>query len=82
MYYTFFYGLTLAALALGIALLYKVGAARQAGLALLLFFIGGGNYVTMLTLLIIGASTVGLLLIMRDARYKRFILLLAALAAR
>lgn len=79
-YYTFFYGLTLAALALGIALLYKGGAARQAGLALLLFFIGGGNYVTMLTLLIIGASAVGLLLIMRDARYKRFILPLAALA--
>lgn len=79
-YYTFFYGLTLAALALGIALLYKGGAARQAGLALLLFFIGGGNYVTMLTLLIIGASAVGLLLIMRDARYTRFILPLAALA--
>lgn len=82
MYYTFFYGLTLAALALGITLLYKDSAPRQVGLALLLFFIDGGNYVTMLILLIIGTSTVGLLLIMRDARYKRFILLLAALAAR
>lgn len=48
------------------------------------YWYNGAVYYTFfygLTLLIIGASAVGLLLIMRDARYKRFILPLAALAA-
>lgn len=79
-YYTFFFGLSLAALALGITLVQHGGAMRQFGLSLLLFFIGGGNYVTLLTLLIIGASTVAIMLIARDARCKRLIAPLAALA--
>lgn len=80
-YYTLFYGLALAALALGVRTAEKGGVWRTLLLALLAFFIGGGNYVTMLTMLIVGASALGVLLLCKDKRAKRLIVPLAALCA-
>ena len=80
-YYTFFYGLALAALALGIRLATDGGAWRIVLLTLLAVFIGGGNYVTALSTAIIGVSALALLALMRDKRAERLIVPVAALIA-
>ncbi len=80
-YYTFFYGLALAALALGIRLTADGGARHTVGLTVLAVFIGGGNYVTALSTAIVGVSVLALLALMRDARARRLIVPVAALIA-
>ena len=80
-YYTFFYGLALASLALGTELVYDGGVWRAVLLTVLAAFIGGGNYVTALSTAIIGVSLLALLALMRDGRAKRLIIPVAALIA-
>lgn len=80
-YYTFFFGVTLAASALGGCLVRRGGSWRGALLTLLCAFIGGGNYVTALAAAIVCASALLLGIILRDRRCLRFIAPLAALLA-
>lgn len=61
-YYTFFFGLSLAALALALRTAQAGGWGRILGLCLLAAFLGGGNLVTGLSLAIMSVSGVALLL--------------------
>lgn len=83
-YYTFFHGLALLALALGLRLVRRGGAGRQLLLCLLAAILGGSNYVTALSCAIVALSGVALLLLGRDGAWKRLLLptlcLLAAFA--
>ncbi len=78
-YYTFFYGLSLAALALGIRLALRGGVWRAVLLTLLCAFLGGGNYVTALCCCIAGASGILVLILARSGRWKRLLPPMAAL---
>ena len=62
-YYTFFFGLSLAALALALRTAQAGGWGRILGLCLLAAFLGGGNLVTGLSLAIMSVSGVALLLL-------------------
>lgn len=72
-YYTFFYGVSLCALALAVRLFKRGGVACTVLLSLLAFFLGGGNYVTVLSLLIVSASALLLFALLRDRRVYRLI---------
>lgn len=72
-YYVFFHGLLLAACALGLRLVNKGGVLRGLGLCLLGFVIGGGNYVTALSGVILSFAAIGLLIVLKDGRWKRLI---------
>lgn len=72
-YYTFFFGLSLLALALGIHTVKKGGVWQQILLSLTAFFIGGGNYVTALSTSIIAVFSILLLLIIKNRAFKRLI---------
>lgn len=80
-YYTLFFGVTLAAAALGGRLVRRGGLWRGALLTALCAFIGGGNYVTALAAAIVCASALLLGIILRDRRYIRLIAPFAALLA-
>ena len=79
-YYTLFYGVALAALALAVRLFKRGGVVRAILLSLIAAFLGGGNYVTVLSLLIIAASAVLLFTLLRDRRVLRLITPILALA--
>ena len=74
-YYTFFHGLALFALALGIRTAREGGAGRILGLSLLGFFLGGGNLVTGLTLALLGPSALALLWLLKKPVEARRLLL-------
>lgn len=78
-FYTFFYGLSLIAFALGIRSIIK--SKGRVWLCILCAVLGGGNYVTALSCVIVGISSVLLLVILRDARWKKLILPMAILLA-
>ena len=80
-YYTLFFAVSLAALALGIRLLLNGGVWRELLLVILMLFIGGGNYVTALSTAIIGVCALILLTIRHDRRALRFIAPLIVLLA-
>lgn len=73
-YYSFFYGLSLLAYALGIRTVQRGGALRLALLCVLAFVLGGGNYVTALTSAIVAFSSVGLLLLLKNKSWKKLLL--------
>lgn len=73
-YYVFFHGLMLAAMALAVKCLLRGGTWRQSLLCLLCLILGGGNYVTALSCAIILVSVLLLLGLMKDKRAKRLIL--------
>ena len=73
-YYTFFQGLALAAIALGLELLRKGGGWRTALLCLLALMLGGSNYVTALFCAIVSISSLLLLLIWKNRAGKRLLL--------
>lgn len=73
-YYVFFHGLSLAACALAIALVKNGGAWRSVLLCLMCLVLGGGNYVTALTLSILAAATVIFLTMKKDCAWKRLLL--------
>ncbi|MBR5094412.1 MAG: hypothetical protein IK095_04890 [Oscillospiraceae bacterium] len=64
-YYTFFFGIALAALALAVRTARQGGIGRILGLCLLAAFLGGGNLVTGLSLAILSVSAIGSLLVFR-----------------
>ena len=72
-YYSFFHGLALASVALAIRLLRRGGAGRSLLLCLLALFLGGGNYVTALSLSIVAFAALALLLLMRDRAWLRLL---------
>ncbi|MDO4982813.1 MAG: DUF6056 family protein [Eubacteriales bacterium] len=78
-YYTFFYGLSLAAFALGIRYVNFYGTSCFILLCVLCAVLGGGNYVTALTCLIVAVSSCSLLFILKDGRWKRLIVPTAVL---
>lgn len=67
-YYTFYYGLALAALALAIGCARRGGFGRILLLSLLGLWLGGGNLVTGLSLAIISVSALALLTLLRKKR--------------
>lgn len=67
-YYTFYYGLALAALALAIGCARRGGFGRILLLSLLGLWLGGGNLVTGLSLAIISVSALALLALLRKKR--------------
>lgn len=79
-YYTLFYGVALTALALAVKLFKHGGVIRAILLSLIAVFLGGGNYVTVLSLLIIAASAVLLFALLRDRRILRLIVPILSLA--
>lgn len=79
-YYTLFYGVALAALALAVRLFKRGGVVRAILLSLIAVFLGGGNYVTVLSLLIIAASAALLFALLRDRRVLRLIAPILALS--
>jgi len=80
-FYTFFYGLSLIAFALGIRCIAKKDKAALIWLCILCAVLGGGNYVTALTCVIVGICSVLLLVILRDTRWKKLIIPMAILLA-
>jgi len=80
-YYVFFHGLSLAACALAISLVKNGGAGKGALLCLMCLVLGGGNYVTALTLSILAVSAVILLVARKDCAWKRLLLPLLLLLA-
>ena len=73
-YYSFFYGLSLAAFALGINYVNQNKTAALVWLCLVCAVLGGGNYVTALNCVIIAFSSMLLMLLLRDGRWKKLIL--------
>ena len=73
-YYTFFYGLSLIAFALGIKSIAGGKKCSAVWLCILCAILGGGNYVTALTCVIIGISAVLLLILRKDGRWKKLII--------
>jgi len=73
-YYVFFHGLSLAACALGISLVKNGGVWRSTLLCLMCLVLGGGNYVTALTLSILAAATIFFLAAKKDCAWKRLLL--------
>lgn len=74
-YYTFFHGLAMLALALAIRTAQEGGAGRAMGLCLLAAFLGGGNLMTGLILCLLAVSGVLLLLLeKKTAAAKRLFL--------
>lgn len=73
-YYVFFHGLALLALALGIRLVLDGGLGRLILLSLLAFVLGGCNYVTALSCAILGAAGLLLLPLCGRRGWKRLIL--------
>ena len=67
-YYTFYYGLALAALALAIGCAYRGGFGRILLLSLLGLWLGGGNLITGLSLSIVSFSALALLALLRKRR--------------
>jgi len=82
-YYTFFHGLAMLALALAVRAAQQGGAGRVAALCLLAAFLGGGNLVTGLTLSILAVSVTALLLLekKRTAALRLLLPCLVLLAA-
>lgn len=72
-YYTFFFGLSLVALAMGIKEAKRGSRARQIALCALAFIIGGGNYVTALSCAIVAVGSAALLLILKKRSYRRLL---------
>ena len=78
-FYTFFYGLSLIAFALGIKYITKGRTGTKVWLCILCAILGGGNYVTALTCVIVGISSALLLILLKDARWKKLLLPLGIL---
>ena len=74
-YYTFFHGIAMLALALSVSTAKKGGFLRITGLCLLAAFLAGGNLVTGLTLCILAASGIVLLLVRKNPVGVRRLLL-------
>ena len=74
-YYTFFHGIAMLAVAVSVQAARKGGVFRIAGLCLLAMFLAGGNLVTGLTLCILAASGAAFLLVRRDYTAVRRLLL-------
>lgn len=73
-YYGFFYGLALLAIALGIRAVRKGSVWALVFSCLLAFAVGGGNYVTALSSSIIACSSVLLLALMKNKAWKKMLL--------
>lgn len=73
-YYVFFHGLMLIFCAMSIRLILKSSRLCSLGLCVLGFILGGGNYVTALSLTILVICAMTLLLIMKDSRWRRLLL--------
>lgn len=73
-YYTFFYGLSLIAFALGIYYVNSHKINSFVWLCILCAILGGGNYVTALSCMIVAVSTIVLLAVMKDKRWKKLLL--------
>lgn len=73
-YYGFFYGLSLLAIALGIRAVRKGSVWALVFSCLLAFTVGGGNYVTALSSSIIACSSVLLLVILKNKAWKKMLL--------
>ena len=80
-YYVLFYGLWLAACALGIRYVRRGGDGRLVLLLLLAVVLGGGNYVTALSCAVVGVGAEALLLLRRAPGRKRLLLPLAVFLA-
>lgn len=78
-YYTFYYGLALAALALALGCARHGGLGRILLLSLLGLWLGGGNLVTGLSLAVVSVSALALLALLRKKREFRRLLLPALL---
>ena len=78
-YYTFFHGIAMFAVAISISVARRGGSLRIAGLCLLAMFLAGGNLVTGLTLCLLAASGMTLLLVKRNYVGARRLLLPALL---
>ena len=78
-FYTFFYGLSLIAFALGIRCIKSSRRAPCVWLCVLCAFLGGGNYVTALSCVIAAVSTIVLLALLRDGRWKKLLVPTAVL---
>ena len=74
-YYTFFHGFAMLAVALAISTAREGGIYRITGLSLLAAFLGGGNLVTGLTLCLLALSGVVLLLLQKNAAALRRLLI-------
>lgn len=74
-YYTFYHGLAMLAAALAIRTAQEGGSVRASGLSLLALFLGGGNLITGLSLVILALSVLPLLLLIRRPREARRLLL-------
>ena len=73
-YYVFFHGLAMAAIALAIRLVRKGGAGREALLILLALFLGGGNYVTALGCAILSVGALCLTALLKTPGRRRLLL--------
>lgn len=80
-YYMFFHGLLLAGFAVGLSLVRRGGALRCTALCFIAFMIGGGNYVTALTAMILAFFAIALLLLLKNKAWKRLLLPALILAA-
>lgn len=80
-FYTFFYGLSLIAFALGISCITEGKKSSAVWLCILCAILGGGNYVTALNCVIVGTSSALLLVFLKDPRWKRLIAPLVILLA-
>ena len=74
-YYSFFHGLALLALALAVPTAQRGGVLRIPGLCLLAAVLGGGNLMTGLSLSILAAGGLGLLLLTKRAAMAKRLLL-------
>lgn len=73
-YYMFFHALLLTGCALGITILLRGGGWRIAALCLVCFLIGGGNYVTALSALIVAFFAIALLAAFKNCGWKKLAL--------
>ena len=80
-YYTFYYGLFLAAIALAVLCVKRGGIVKNIVLCFLCVFIGGGNYVTALSSVMLAVGFIALLRLLKDMRWKRLVLPAAFLIA-
>ena len=80
-YYTFFYGVSLLAFALGIRTVRGRSPWYCVGLSLMAAFLGGGNYVTALSCAIVGVSAAALLALIKNPGWRRLLLPLGVLLA-
>lgn len=80
-YYVFFHGMAMAAVALAIRLVRRGGWGRALLLCLLCVLLGGGNYVTALCCAILGVGGLGLLYLFKTPGRARLILPLLVLLA-